>query len=137
MQRRLGSRLQKGILDCLGDERVDSSPGIKIRPTSTVIEYLFEEGYIKRPDKRRKNYEEKCRLIYIKVCRVIRNLARDELDKGIKPIIRVGRSKGIDLKKWTHTYRVGHRRKITEEFYGSKWFQYIYPADFKLSEEKH
>ena len=135
MTRRLGSKLQSGILNCLNDERVDSSPGIKIRQISTIIDYLLEEGYIKRPDKRRKNYEKKCKQIYIKVCRAIRNLARDEPDKGIKPIIKVKRQKWFGRRKQTYTYHVGYRRKVTEEHYGCIWFQYIYPVDFELPEE--
>ncbi|KYK23075.1 hypothetical protein AYK25_06850 [Thermoplasmatales archaeon SM1-50] len=137
MNRRLGSKLQSGILNCLNDERVDSVPGIKIRQTYTIIDYLLEEGYIKRPDKRRKNYEKKCKQIHIQVCRAIRNLARDEPDKGIKPIIKVKRKVCFGQRKETFSYRLGYRKKTKKEHYYSIWFQYIYPVDFELSEEEY
>ena len=59
MQRRLGSKLQKGILDCLNDKEMTMGWGTNGRLIEMIIEYLFENKIVKKPDRRRKDYKKK------------------------------------------------------------------------------
>jgi len=119
MQRRLGSKIQRGILDCLIDEEMDITPGKKIRNIGTIVDYLLTEGYIKHPDRRKKDYNKKMRQVYISVCRSIRNLA-----KGDEPIVKIKKYQYTGHRKRTRHYRYG-RRKITDEYYQAIWFKAV------------
>ena len=95
-----------------------------------VIDYLFEKGVINRLDKRRKDYIKKLNEIRIKVCRTIRNLARDEPEKGIKPVIKVEKliNDGRNRKQ-SCSYRVDRNRRITVEDWFPIWQNWIVLID--------
>lgn len=134
MKRRLGSKIQKGILNCLNDKGITYDYGFGGRNTSQVIDYLFEKKIIKRPDRRRKDYQKKYNSIYQSVCRAIRNLARDEPEKGIKPVFRVEKTPTGFTQKWSYSFRVDRNRRATIEDRYPIWVQWILPMDLELFE---
>ena len=75
-------------------------------------------------------------MIYTSVCRAIRNMVRDDPDKGIKPVLRV--EKCITSNKpriFSLKIRIDRNRTGTFESWGNIWYYFIYPLEETILED--